>query len=1227
MESPETLPFDIRSPEELQIHIPRMVRNGLSGVLSKTRNRFRVIDEIVEDISSQILIDILSDSIRTLEQIRTHIKTLCFQELDYITHNLSGQDFFNGDGDERVFEGPREGVDDLRSLEDVCDGENGAGMRFHPDVALEVRYAEEDRRNQKIKDQYVYFAQELAGIYKSLKSDFLKRFFMEWLVVGRNPRELSQIIRIPHDDQEHISLRRVSQCRSLIINHVASMCGLDAQQINPLLSCAPVIFAKLAESDEKKVTEVFGDIEKECDGFQKFSRIDTAQILNASQQAKRVLYVEDFFPELLPAYEAKRKQIEAIIRLEAGLESFIKNPETLCRGEPQPLHPHQRKKMEHIVASLVSLMKSDKPIFLADIAPPGAGKTYVQAVLAKLTGLPFVFVTSSNAILEGPDGALPTFEKLFPRNELGLVNSRNKEFGRTSTLTTYQSLTIERTLRDILMQSKGQIPLLFLLDEGDLAQSDLRKSAVRAIQHALHYPIICAFSATTTVEGKHLGEMADIVDEMGLVELIKLKKAKHVLGFYVDVKITIDKTNIVKINDEQTADYKTFDEQEQETFIASPLQVVQENHPGEQGIIHCMSVRHAEQVAERLAGNDINAVCISGKSPGEQKVMIQRYIDGEINILTSCDYLARGFSDYGVTQYVIFADLTSSVTNLYHKVGRGFRPHPKNKVLSIYQILPTDIRVPNFIPALLSDIFPIDNAVPIGSTASVNDMRKRLIELIERGEIEFIGAIGAKPAGESDIHYVTQIEVKKVIDTLEAMQDNNLELNRRNIAELFRPIVDAFMQSLGGDITCINTGRKFVGQEVTVAGKKIKGERFLRNIICLVGGISPDQTWKYLSCGIALIKEWYASGREPDAEFIDQTVNKANEKRAMSLKLDATNIDALFRPIMDEIIRVAEKEAGDVDWLTWRGLLGLPEIEINGQTTSACRFFYTTLAILLDMTQTEIFGHKQLGVELVKEWYKTGQRPNKVSVAHRLQREQTERASQLDIMENNIDQYFPLVMDAFCEAAGEEKGAWDWIRIHKIQKVEVNVDGKSINGLRFVTNVCAILCGISAGAAQKIQGASIQIVREWYRTGRRPSKEWCLAQKHEGEEKTAGRLKITEENIDDLFFTVMDGLISVGGHPKGDCDWMNYIALQGVEVMTNGRSINGQTFTNQVFTILTDLPYKDASKFRGMTGELMKRWYKTRKRPDKTTIDAMLHAPSRTRYMRKQRTAEIEKVE
>ena len=69
---------------------------------------------------------------------------------------------------------------------------------------------------------------------------------MEWLVVGRDPRELSRMIKIPHDDQEHISLRRVSQCRSLIIDHVAAICGLDAQQINPLLALCTRYFCKIS---------------------------------------------------------------------------------------------------------------------------------------------------------------------------------------------------------------------------------------------------------------------------------------------------------------------------------------------------------------------------------------------------------------------------------------------------------------------------------------------------------------------------------------------------------------------------------------------------------------------------------------------------------------------------------------------------------------------------------------------------------------------------------------------------------------------------------------------------------------------------------------------------------------------------------------------------------------------------------------------------------------------
>ncbi len=1203
-------------PAELQRDVSEMVRSAFFKVLNESRSGFHATDEVVEDISSQILIEILSKEIRTSLEVGTRIRTLCFQELNHMKKNLTGQHLVNDEGKESPFEGPRGGVNDLRLLEDVCDEECGAGMSFNPNALLESDYAQQDRDNQRIREQYMYFAKELRAIYQSLDSDFLKRFFVEWLVNGGDIRTLSRMIRIVSERREHVTTRRVAQCRDLIIENASGMCDADKGKIDSLFSCAPVVFAKLAEFEGKTAATVFSDMETEDGCFEKFAKVDMTQIMDAARRATEMLYVEDFFPELLPADDAKRRQIEAVVRLESGLEAFVSDPALFCVGEVQSLYPHQREILTDIVEHCVAAVDGEDQIFLADIAPPSAGKTYMQAVLARLTGLPFVFVTPSNAILTGPDGALATFKKVFPRSALGVVNNFQKEFGRIGTLTTYSSFISRESLRDMLMQRSCDVPLLFLLDEGDLAQSDLRKSVIRAIQYALHYPIICAFSATTTVHGRHLGEVADIIDEMGLIELIKQKKAKHILGFYVSAQVTIERKNLVTRRDEQVADFETLKDVEREAFVATPLKLITENHPGEQGIIHCMSVRHAELVAQRLVENGVKAACVSGKSHREQRVMIQKYIDGEINVLTSCDYLARGFSEYGVTQYVIFASLTSSVTSLYHKVGRGFRPHRVNKVLTIYQMLPTDMRVRNFMPALLSNLFPVDNTVPIATEMNMHDMRAHLIELIEKGEIEFIGAVGERPISDAGIKYVTRVEVEKIIDTLEKLQDNHLQVDANNIDGLFRPIVDAFIEALGGDFEAVNSGRRFFCQEVVVAGKKIKGQRFLRIIMRIVGGHHEGDMSGYFAIGAEIVRRWYRTGIRPDPVFIDTRLAEADEARKEWLKLDASNLDGLFRPIMDGIIAVAGKDPGDVSWMRWRRLLKLPEIDIGGKKISANRFLYIAMAILFKMTQEEASRYKGLGVELLQEWYQTGRRPSEDRIQKGLTAEQAERKTSLDLTEGNIGEYFLSVMDAFCEKAGEKRGEWDWIRIHKIAKVEVEVEGKNINGLRFVTGVCAILCGISAAEAQKIQGVSIAIVREWYRTGERPSRKWCLDRKADQKTKIAQRLKVTPENIDALFVSVMDALIEVSGSSSGDCEWMNYMRLNGLEVSLDGKLIKGQAFSNQVFTALTGLPYGESAKYRGMTGELMREWYKTGKRPDKAMVDEMLQAPSRTRFMR-----------
>lgn len=1211
--------FNLEEIDQWQVHMPHLVRAGLTRVLAERRAGFSAANAIIEDISSQIFVELLEGEMRTLQEIRTRIRTLCFEEVNHMKQNLTGQDFVDEEGKVALFEGHREGVNDLRDLEDACDEQCGPDMAFDPAALLESKYLAEDGRAQRIREQYEYFAGELCAVYRSLDSDFLKRFFVEWLVCGRDPYDLSRMIRIPEEEREHVSILRVAQCRGLIVERVRQMSDLDVKEIEVLLDCAPVVFRKLSEFGGKNPREVFGELNSAARGFAKFERIDVAQILELARSGRGTLYVEDFFPELLPADVAKKRQIEAVMKLESGLAAFARDPKSFCVGRPQKLYAHQRKKLKEIAEYLVAAIGSDNQIFLADIAPPSAGKTYMQAVLAKLTGLPFVFVTPSNAILTGPDGALATFEKLFPRSDLGLVNHQHKEFGRLGTLVTYANFTMADTLRQIMMRETADIPLLFLLDEGDLAQTDLRRSAIGAIQHALHHPIVCAFSATTTVRGRHLGGIADIVDEMSLVDLIKRGRSKHVLGFYVDARVAVGNENIVKRDEEKKVDFETLKNEGQEAFVAVPLRVVQENHLGEKGIVHCMSVRHAELTAKRLAENGINAVCVSGRGPREQKMTIQRYMEGDVDVLTSCDYLARGWSDHGVTQFVVFADVTSSNAALYHKVGRGFRPHPANKVLSIYQMLPMDIRATRFVPALLKDIFPVDNTIPVDSGGGFKDMRSRLMELIEEGGIEFIGAIGAQPEAASGVCYITQIQVEKVIDTLEDLQDDSLVLDAGNIDELFKPVVDALIAALGGGIGAINTGKRFSTQSVAVHDKKITGRHFARNILHFLAGVPNKEAWQYLSAAIVLIKEWYLSGERPSASRAAELLVAEHEKRESRLHLDESNIDELFGPIMDEIIRAAGKDAGDVSWISQRRFYPLPAIEIQGGKVTPNAFFHMALAVLFEMTQLEVSKYRRCGCGLLQEWYRTGQRPDRERVAEALRLEQTERVHRLNLTEDNLDEYFLPVMDVLRKAVKGEPGALDWIKINRIADIEAEVDGCGITEMRFIVTVCSVLCGIPPREAQGIQGVAIEIVREWYRIGARPSRKWCVKLKEERAVQASNKLKIESDNIDVLFRPVMNSLIAAAGYPAGDCNWMNYMRLQGVNGTVDGKTINGQTFCHRVFVLLTGLSYVESSKYKGLTNELMRQWYQTGRRPDEETIAQMLAAPRRTRYMRREK--------
>lgn len=94
-------------------------------------------------------------------------------------------------------------------------------------------------------------------------------------------------------------------------------------------------------------------------------------------------------------------------------------------------------------------------------------------------------------------------------------------------------------------------------------------------------------------------------------------------------------------------------------------------------LIFCVSVAHAEEIAEALRSRGIAAACLHGETPKLQRSqIISDYKAGRIRALTNCDILTTGF-DAPATDLLVLLRPTKSVSLYVQIIGRGMRLSPE----------------------------------------------------------------------------------------------------------------------------------------------------------------------------------------------------------------------------------------------------------------------------------------------------------------------------------------------------------------------------------------------------------------------------------------------------------------------------------------------------------------------------------------------------------------------
>lgn len=104
-----------------------------------------------------------------------------------------------------------------------------------------------------------------------------------------------------------------------------------------------------------------------------------------------------------------------------------------------------------------------------------------------------------------------------------------------------------------------------------------------------------------------------------------------------------------------------------------------------QGIVFCVSVKHAKDMAKRMTDHCIAVKAVSG-SDNKSASYIQDYQDGKLQFLTTCSLLNEGW-DSPQTSVIVMARPTMSQVLYTQQLGRGTRKHPNKEALYVIDVV------------------------------------------------------------------------------------------------------------------------------------------------------------------------------------------------------------------------------------------------------------------------------------------------------------------------------------------------------------------------------------------------------------------------------------------------------------------------------------------------------------------------------------------------------------
>ena len=293
-------------------------------------------------------------------------------------------------------------------------------------------------------------------------------------------------------------------------------------------------------------------------------------------------------------------------------------------------------------------------------APTGAGKTALTVHMMKTAadrGKRAFFLVHQNELLKQTSAALWK-QKLAH----GMISS-----GKRPSLLPVQVASVQ-TLVNRLDQYEP--PDLIIIDEAHRSTAESYKKVVEAYPNA----VLVGLSATPErTDGKPLGDMYDKIVAGPSIRWLQQE------GFLCDYVLYAPNIGVDTSGIKTTAGDFNKGELERATdkptITGDAVGHYKKLAQGKQCVVMCVTVNHAQHVADSYNQAGIPAACIEGSMTSEQRErVLNDFSEGKLKVITNVQLLVEGV-DIPAIEVVQWLRPTQSLIVFMQGNGRGLRPH------------------------------------------------------------------------------------------------------------------------------------------------------------------------------------------------------------------------------------------------------------------------------------------------------------------------------------------------------------------------------------------------------------------------------------------------------------------------------------------------------------------------------------------------------------------------